>query len=77
MVTRIYRCEHCGDFERRQSIKDEPLKVCDCGLNVHQVYSPDPLKDVWITDSAYVQNASIHRILQRGGTSGFYSKLRS
>lgn len=78
MITYAYHCENCGDFEIKRSIKDEPLRFCEqCNGAVHQIYSPEPLKDVWISDSAYVHNASIHRYLQRGGTSGFNSKLRS
>jgi len=77
-ITYQYRCPNCGDFEIERSIKDEPLKFCEtCNESVHQIYSTEPLKDVWITSNPHVHNGSIHRFLQRGGTSGFNSKLRS
>lgn len=77
MVTRQYRCENCGDYEIKESIKDEPKKFCDCGSSVHQVYSTEPLKGVWITSNPHVHNGVIHRYLQRGGTSGFERKIKS
>jgi putative FmdB family regulatory protein len=28
IVTRTYKCGRCGEFEKLESIKDEPLKEC-------------------------------------------------
>lgn len=34
MPTYDYKCNECGEvFEHFQSIKSEPLKVCNCGKN--------------------------------------------
>jgi len=52
-------------------------RFCECGGDLKRVYSSKPLDSVWMTDSRFVSNGSTHRILQKGGTSGFYSKLRS
>lgn len=39
MVTRQYICTKCEKtFEKKQSIKEEPLKVCDCGGELRQKY---------------------------------------
>jgi putative FmdB family regulatory protein len=39
MVTRVYKCNKCEkEFEVQQSIKDEPLKICDCGGKLSQKY---------------------------------------
>jgi len=37
-----YECETCGvRFERRQSFKDEPVRICpECGGNVHRLIQP-------------------------------------
>ncbi|WP_422444186.1 FmdB family zinc ribbon protein [Thermoanaerobacterium sp. DL9XJH110] len=35
-----YRCSKCGDFEKEQSIKDDPLKTCPtCGGPVKRLIS--------------------------------------
>lgn len=35
-----YRCEHCGQFELEQSIKDDPISVCPtCGGAVQRLIS--------------------------------------
>jgi len=52
-------------------------RFCKCGGELKRVYSTTPLDSVWFANSDYVVNGSTHRILQKGGTSGFYSKLRS
>jgi len=38
----VYKCEQCGvTFERRQSIRDEPLAKCpECEGPVHRVLQP-------------------------------------
>ena len=39
MVTRVYICDKCKkSFEIQQSIKDEPLKECECGGELKQKY---------------------------------------
>lgn len=37
-----YECETCGvRFERRQSFKDEPVRICpECGGHVHRLIQP-------------------------------------
>ena len=37
-----YECEACGvRFERRQHMKDEPVKTCpECGGDVHRLIQP-------------------------------------
>lgn len=57
--------------------KIDEERFCECGGKLKRVYSTKPLDSVWVSDSGYVQNGSTHRILQKGGTSGFHSKLRS
>ena len=40
MLTYAYECEHCGEFEVEQSIKDPSLKRCpDCGGEVERLIS--------------------------------------
>jgi putative FmdB family regulatory protein len=40
MPIRIYKCEQCGIFENKESIKSDPLTKClVCGTIVQQVYS--------------------------------------
>lgn len=35
-----YRCEHCGQFELQQSMKDDPISVCPtCGGKVERLIS--------------------------------------
>ncbi|MDI3480890.1 MAG: hypothetical protein PWQ97_545 [Tepidanaerobacteraceae bacterium] len=42
MPTYIYRCKNCGDFEKEQSIKENPLRVCPtCGGPVQRLISPN------------------------------------
>ena len=61
--------------ELQKKINEE--RFCECGGQLKRIYSTQPLENVWFSDNGYVQNGSTHRILQRGGTSGFNSKLRS
>lgn len=40
MPVRIYYCEKCGGFEKREHIKSDPLTNCPtCGTLVKQVYT--------------------------------------
>ena len=40
MIIREYICDKCGQFEKSESIKDEPLKNCpDCGKELKRKYS--------------------------------------
>lgn len=40
MPTYEYECKKCGVFEKKQSIKDDALKVCpDCGEEVKRLIS--------------------------------------
>lgn len=40
MPIRVYTCETCGTFEKKESIKSEPLTLCPtCGSMVIQVFS--------------------------------------
>lgn len=40
MPTYDYRCEHCGQFEMHQSIKEDALAVCPrCGGPVNRLIS--------------------------------------
>lgn len=57
--------------------KIDAERFCECGGKLKRIYSKTPLDSVWISGSGYVLNGSTHRILQKGGTSGFYSKMRS
>ena len=61
--------------ELQKKIDEE--RFCKCGGQLKRIYSTKPLDSVWFANSDYVSNGSTHRILQKGGTSGFYSKLRS
>ncbi len=61
--------------ELQKKINEE--KFCVCGGKLKRIYSAIPLDSIWFANSGYVVNGSTHRILQRGGTSGFNSKLRS
>jgi putative FmdB family regulatory protein len=42
MPTYVYQCDKCGvQFERRQSVSDDPLKHCpECDGKVHRVFQP-------------------------------------
>jgi putative FmdB family regulatory protein len=40
MSIRVYRCETCGVFEKREKFKDMPLTICPtCAKLIKQVYS--------------------------------------
>ena len=38
MVTRRYKCIEHGTFEVKSSIKDEPLRKCDCGRELKRIF---------------------------------------
>jgi putative FmdB family regulatory protein len=54
MALYVYQCEDCGvTFELRQSIRDEPIAVCqECGGRVHRV--PQPVGVVFKGSGFYV-----------------------
>src|SRR5512142_565300 len=60
-----YECEHCGvRFERIQSIKDEPIRVCpECSGTVHKVFHPAGIifkgSGWYITDSRKSSSGSV------------------
>lgn len=58
--------------------KIDEKRFCGCGGQLKRIYSTAPLDVIHIPENCdYISNGSTHRILQKGGTSGFYSKLRS
>ena len=38
MVTRTYKCDKCGTFEKKTSIKEDPLRVCECGTELKRIF---------------------------------------
>jgi putative FmdB family regulatory protein len=41
MLTYVYECENCGEFEQRQSISESALELCpQCGGKVRRIISP-------------------------------------
>jgi hypothetical protein len=62
--------------ELQRRIDEE--RFCECGGKFRRVYSTTPLDVIHIPENCdYISNGSTHRTLQKGGTSGFNSKLRS
>ncbi len=60
-----YECEHCGvRFERIQSVKDEPIRVCpECSGTVHKVFHPAGIifkgSGWYITDSRKSSSSTV------------------
>jgi len=63
MVTRVYKCKNCGVFERKESIEDEPLKICNCGEEVKQIYGNKNI--AMFFTSSYFYGGSFHRHPQK------------
>ena len=46
MISYVYNCPQCGQFELRQSINDSPLTSCpQCNHSVHRVIFPSEV--IW------------------------------
>lgn len=60
-----YKCKECGvRFERRQSVNDEPVKVCpECGGEVYRLIQPVGIvfkgKGFYVTDNRSSSSATI------------------
>lgn len=60
-----YECENCGNrFERIQSVKDEPIRVCpECSGTVHKVFHPAGIifkgSGWYITDSRKASSSTV------------------
>ena len=64
MVTRQYKCKGCGkDFEVMQSIKDDMLRVCECGGELKSVIASD-IQVLWFPSG--IHGAITKRYLDKG-----------
>ena len=66
MPTYVYACDSCGNqFEKVQSFKDDPVRVCPCGEegSVRRVFQPVGVvfkgSGWYITDSRKTETASV------------------
>ena len=67
MPTYVYACDNCGNqFEKVQSFKDDPVRICPCGKEggVRRVFQPVGVvfkgSGWYITDSRKSETASVN-----------------
>jgi putative FmdB family regulatory protein len=74
-----YKCDNCGIFEVRQSIKDDALDKCPtCGGAIHRLISRN-VNILFKGPGFYVTDnkSSSHRMTSNGSTNGHASNSSS